>query len=252
MRSIFVVISFLVLLWSCSTDVPAPCADGSGSIDHPCREYLSVNETPQGFLEFFFSGDSLVETDHYNARSEWVATRTEQIRNGRTEVVTQRQANGPTIVSTYHYNEHDSLAAIFHGSVDSTVRYEYGPFGKTLEQIFHQETLVRQRSFRYYEDNGELYRIYELNPSDSVLRYRHFEYFSTGQTRISEFTGANELIGRHVRNFSASGQLLWSTFTDSTGTERQRTDITYDDLGRAMEKSVRSIWQTRSSRYAYQ
>lgn len=239
----------IVLATSCTIDVPAPCGD-EGNLGSICREYRYVNGSPKGYITFARKGDSLAVSDFYNEHSRLVKTVTERFENGQTKVIVEQFPKEPSRVQTWHYNAIDSLWKVVFGANDSVLEVVYEDGKRLREAYFHAGELNRFFDYRYYQDDEKLYRVYVYG-KDSVLQsYRHYEYYSTGQNRISYFTASNILIGRRVYR-SENGLLNSIQFTDSTGIITQRADYVYDSSFNLIERTERQGNQTYKSVFLY-
>jgi len=135
---------------------------------------------------------------------------------------------------------------VVYGANDSVLEITYENGKRLQEAYFHGGELNRFFVYRYYFDDGNLYRIYAYDKDSVQVSYRNFEYFSTGQTRISSFTVDHKLIGREVYN-SQNGLLTFVQFTDSTGTVTERADYIYDAALNLTERTELRAEQTYKS-----
>lgn len=230
-------ILLITAIWlvGCSTDEFIPC-DGDGPQGSLCREYRYYNDSPEGYVEFEYGGDSLIISTIYNTDHRLEKTVVERLENGRTYSIAEQFPNSETHVQTWHYDEMDSLFSIVYGANDSSMQLTFENGKRKFQRYFHGSELNRYFEYRYYQDDGTLYRIYSYSTADSLLGYRSFDYFQiTGQFRASFYTSDNRLIGRKVFN-SQNGLITSSEFTDSTGTVTERSDYIYDASLRLIEK----------------
>ncbi|MFT6211728.1 MAG: antitoxin component YwqK of YwqJK toxin-antitoxin module [Bacteroidia bacterium] len=239
----------LVVFAACSMDELTPCID-DGPEGELCREYRYFNESPEGYVEFKSSGDSVAISDFYNPNSKLVKTITERFENGQIRVVSEQFPNEASRVRTLHYNEIDSLWRVVYGANDSVLEITYENGKRLQDAYFHNGELKRYFLYRYFLDDGKLYRIYAYGADRVQLSYRNFDYFSTGQTRISSFTVDHKLIGREVYN-SQNDLLTFVQFTDSTGTVTERADYIYDAAFNLTEKTEIKAEQTYKSIFLY-
>ena len=188
-------------------------------------------------------GDSLVVSNYYNERTTLVKTVRERFVNGRVTIIAEQYLNEDSKVQTLHYNELDSLDRIVFGANDSVTEISYEQGKRSRMSYLRGGELHRYSEYRYYMDDGKLYRISDFNSEDSLRSYRQFDYFSTGQHRVSYFTSDHHLLGRRV--FSAPNGLLTSVeFRNANGTVTERTDYVYDADFNLLEKSERIADQT--------
>jgi hypothetical protein len=239
----------LVVFAACSTDELAPCID-DGPEGELCREYRYFNESPEGYVEFKLYGDSVATSDFYNQNSKLVKTITERFENGQIRVIAEQFPNEASRIQTFHYNEVDSLSRVVYGANDSVLEITYENGKRLQEAYFHGGELTRYFQYRYFLDDGNLYRIYAYDKDSVQVSYRSFEYFSTGQNRISSFTADHKLIGREVYS-SQNGLLTFVQFTDSTGTVTERADYIYDAAFNLTEKTEIKAEQTYKSIFLY-
>lgn len=233
----------------CSTDELAPCGE-DGMEGELCREYRYFNGNAEGYVTYERDGDTLAISDFYDQHSKLIKTRTEQFEDGQTKVISEQYPNGPSRIQTWHYNAMDSLWRIVFGANDSVLTISYENGKRLREAYFHAGELNRYFDHRYYQDDGKLYRIYAYNKDSVQLSYRNFDYFSTGQKRVSHFTTKHKLIGRRVYR-TENGLLRSIQFTDSTGTVTERADYTYDATFNLTEKTAMKAGLTYKSVFLY-
>lgn len=239
----------VVALTSCSTDPFTPCLE-EGIAGNLCREYRYLNNRAQGYVAYKVNGDSATVSDFYNQNSKLTKTVIERLENGQTKVIAEQYVNKPSRIQTWHYNEIDSLWKVVYGGNDSVMEISYENGKRLRETYYHAGELNRFFQYRYYQDDGKLYRIYAYGKDSVQLSYRNFEYFSTGQNRVSYFTANHKLIGRRVYS-SANGLPQWIEFRDSTGTVTERTDYIYDSSFKLVEKTEIKSKQTYKSVFIY-
>jgi len=243
-------LGFVAIAFSaCSTDGLVLC-EKEGTEGNLCREYRYLNNAPQGYIEFRHEGDSVAISDYFNTSSKLIKTIREHFENERIIVISEQYPNETSRVQTWHYNELDSLDRVVFGANDSVVRIEYEQGKRKREEYFHESELDRYFEYRYYQDDGKLYRIYDYTANDLLLSYRQFDFFSTGQNRISYFTSEHKLTGRRVFN-SQNGLVASVEFTDTTGTVTERADYLYDAAFNLIEKTERRGDQTYKSVFLY-
>lgn len=229
-------ICIVFVLSACETDSLIPC-EGDGPTGEVCREYKYFNHSPTGYVDFTHDGDSLLIIEAYDQQHRLQKTVKEWFVNGSTSVIAEQYPDENTKVQTWHYNELDSLEAIVFGANDSSMHIIYENGKRKTESYIHGDSLVRYFTYRYFQDDGNLYRIYMYNAQDSLLSYRSFEYFSTGQNRVSYFTASNELVGRKVFRFSQNGLISSIEFTNDEGAVTERSDYIYDASFNLIEKT---------------
>ncbi|MCF8461036.1 MAG: hypothetical protein K9G46_09940 [Flavobacteriales bacterium] len=245
-----VLIAFMGIAFSaCSTDGLIPC-DKEGTIGKLCREYRYLNDLPEGYVEFDQQGDSLLISDYYNQNLRLIKTIRHQSENGQTIVISEQYPNEDSRIQTWHYNEIDSLEQIVFGANDSVVQIDYEQGKRYREAYLRGAELNRYFEYRYYQDDGKLYRIYAYTSTDSLLSYSQFDYFSTGQNRVSYFTSDHKLRGRRVYN-SQNGLISSIQFMDTTGTVTERADYIYDAAFNLTEKTERKGELTYKSVFLY-
>jgi len=242
---VFVTIAFT----SCSTDGLVPCKK-EGAEGRLCREYRYFDGSPSGYIEFDYKGDSLVISDYYDSNSKPIKTIRSYFENGRTKIISEQYPNQDSRIQTWHYTNFDSLETIVYGANDSVLEITYANGKRLTETYFHAGVLNRSFQYRYFLDDGKLYRIYAMGADSVQLSYRNFEYFSTGQNRVSHFTADHKLIGRRVFD-SLNGLIKSVEFTDSTGTIAERADYIYDSAFNLIEKTELNSNQTYKSVFLY-
>ncbi|HAP69981.1 MAG TPA: hypothetical protein DCR04_09715 [Flavobacteriales bacterium] len=239
----------LIVIGACSTDELAPCID-DGPEGELCREYRYFNESPEGYVEFKLYGDSVAVSDFYTSGLRLAKTVTEWFENGQTQIISEQFPNEVSRIQTFHYNDIDSLWQVVYGANDSVLEITYENGKRLQEAYFHGGELNRFFVYRYFLDDGNLYRIYAYDKDSVQVSYRNFEYFSTGQNRVSSFTADHKLIGREVYN-SENGLLTFVQFTDSTSAVTERTDYIYDSALNLTERTEARAGQTYKSVFLY-
>ncbi|MDP6907987.1 MAG: hypothetical protein QF371_00705, partial [Flavobacteriales bacterium] len=186
----------VLMICSCQTDVIIPCDNEEGVSGKLCREYLYANDSPIGFKTFEHQQDTVRISYFFDSHSEPQKTLTEKFENGRLYLKIAQFENSETQVETRHYNEMDSLSIILYGANDSSVVIFYEAENRIRQEINHADTLHRYDVYRYYQDDGKLYKISTYDSADELMFYRSFEYFSTGQNRVAFYTPGHRLIGK--------------------------------------------------------
>lgn len=240
----------LLLLSSCTSDGLVPC-DGEGPEGKLCREYRHANGSPVGYVEFEYQGDSVVVSSFFDQNSALQKTVTERFESGRTTVISEQYSDQDSKVQTWHYNGSDSLESIVHGANDSMLQIVYEEGKRKRESYLNAGELNRYLEYRYFQDDGNLYRIYLYNAQDVLLSYRSFEYFNTGHHRVSYFSGDHTLLGRRVYRFSQAGLISSIEFTDSSGTVTEREDYIYDGNLNLIERTETKRGQKYKSVFLY-
>lgn len=246
---LFIFILF-VMVASCTTDPLVPC-EGDGPFGEICREYRYIDGAAIGFVEYEHQADSVLIRRYYSQDSEIQKTLTERYENGRLQVVAAQFPNMETRVESWNYNTLDSLYSIVYGGNDSALVYVYKEGKRDTVKAIHSEELNRYDTYRYYQDDGKLYRLSSYNAQDTLQSYRVYNYFSTGQTRVSFYTSSHQLIGRRVFNFSQLGLITSVEYTDTTGTVTQRSEYIYDGAGKLTEFSETRLGMLEKSLFYY-
>lgn len=248
MKSLLLLL-FSIVLYSCSTDGLVPC-DGDGAEGTVCREYRYSNDLSEGYVEFAHQADTLKIADFFDDGLTLRKTRIERFVNGQTVSITEQFPGTTTRVQTWHYNEMDSLWIIVHGANDSTLEISYDNGKRISERYMSNGELNRSTQYRYYQDDGKLYRRYFYDSADSLIRYETYEYFSSGQRRISFHHADHEPIGRRVFTFSGAGLLISTEFTDADGSVTEREDYTYS-MDKLLERTGIRAGTTTKSVFLY-
>jgi len=208
-----------VLFVGCTSDVLVPCENSNGLSGSLCREYVFEDEQGQGFIEWTYSSDTITVATFFDASSIEQKSVERRYENRMLHVIVESYLNGETNVRSLHYNDMDSLSAIVYGANDSSLQVTYEN-GKRLHEMHVTDgQMIGYSVYRYYQDDGRLYRISTYNSTDSLLSYRQFDYFDTGQQRTSFFTSNHQLQGRRVFRFSQLGLITSTVFTNNEGTE---------------------------------
>lgn len=246
-------IAFLALaLSSCTSDVLLPCSN-DGPPGRTCREYRFHDGDAQGYVEFEYSGDSVVSYI-FDRNSNLVKTIIERSSEERIISVTNQFPDAPSVVGTYHYNELDSLFLIVYGANDSTVNISYEDGKRSVEARVVGTDTIGSKAFRYFQDDGELYRISEYDGSNELITYRNFDYFNTDgvvQYRTSEYTPEHELLGRKLYTFTQLGLISSMEYRLADGTIAESMSYIYDGAGKLTEKNGHRLGTTSKSVYLY-
>jgi hypothetical protein len=242
----------LFLLVGCTPDALIPCNE-DGPAGMLCREYRYFDDAPQGYVEFEYHGDSVV-SNIFNRNSILEKTIIERYDDERIISVTNQFPEEESVVASYHYNELDSLFLIVYGTNDSSVQISYLDGKRSRESRVVDDEVVGYKDFRYFQDDGQLYRISLYNGSDSLLNYRNFDYFNTNgieRYRATEFTAEHQLIGRRLYTFSQNGLISSMEFRLEDGTVAERKDYIYDGAGKLIEETGRFYSSSSKSVYLY-
>lgn len=242
---LFIILGFI----GCSTDGLIPCSEG-GVEGKLCKEYRFLNDAPQGYVSFEHGGDSVLTSRFFNSASQLQKTIVQRFEGGKTSIIAEQWPEKESSVRTYHYNEMDSLAFVYYGANDSVMELSYEDGKRKRVAIFHQGELKRYDEYRYFLDDGKLYRIYSYNDSDSLLSYLSYEYFSSGHVREAHYTADNTFLGRRTFSFAPNGLITSVEFTDSLGQVSGRIDYFYEGL-RLTEKTSSSFGNTSKSEFLY-
>lgn len=219
-----------------------------------CREYRYYNDVPQGFVEFEYLGDSVEISKIFDVHSELEKTVREQFSEGRTTVITEQFPDAPSRVQSWNYNEMDSLSLIVYGANDSSLQVTYTEGKRDRETVLIDDVIVRYRVYRYYQDDGKLYRITEFDGNDSLTFYSNYNYYNSNGnafTRVSRYTSENELVGRRLFTFSQLGLINSMEFRLSDGTVAERKDYIYDGAGKLIEELGERFGNNSKSVYLY-
>ena len=248
-----IIISILFLsLASCTPDVLVPC-DGDGPSGKLCREYRYYEGSAQGYVEFEYEGDSVTST-FYDRGNNLKKTVIERFSEERIASVTNQFPDAPSVVGTYHYNELDSLFLIVYGANDSSVNISYVDGKRFTEHRVAGTDTISTKEFRYFQDNGVLYRISEYDENQYLITYRNFDYFTTGgieQYRTTEYTSDHDLIGRKVYTFTQLGLISSMEYRLTDGTIAESMDYIYDSAGKLTEQSGQRFGNGSKSVYLY-
>lgn len=248
---LFICIS--TILFSCEEDALIPCSDEqpSGKI---CREYRYFNNAPQGFVTFEHEADSLIISTVYNQNSVVRKTIREQYKTGKLVAITEQVPDRPSRVETWHYNELDSLSFIIYGADDSILQIAYEDGKRLRESLLIDDVVTHYTEYRYFEDDGNLYRVSDFDANDSLLSYRNYDYFSGNDGtfyRTSHYSGNYELIGRKRYGFTQLGLISSMEYRLADGTLAESKNYIYDVVGKLIEKTAQRGNNTSKSVYLY-
>lgn len=239
------------LLSGCTSDVLVPCEKDNEPSGRLCREYVFENEQARGFIEWAYFSDSMTVATYFDAASNEQKSVQRRYTNQLLSVVVESYPNGETNVRSFHYNEFDSVSAIVYGANDSSMQVTYQNGKRLRETHVADEQITCYSVYRYYQDDGRLYRISRYSTTDSLLSYRQFDYFDTGQQRTSFFTANHQLLGRRVFRFSPLGLITSAVFTNNGGTETERIEYFYDSSHKLTERTIETPLRKLSSRFIY-
>jgi hypothetical protein len=242
----------LFFLVSCAPDELIPCSE-DGPSGELCREYRYYNDDPQGYVEFEYLGDSVVSS-LYDQHSILQKTIIERFEDGRIISVTSQYPDQGSVVGTYHYNEMDSLFLIVYGANDSSLQISYVDGKRFRETRLIEEVMVGYIEYRYFQDDGKLYRKSLFDANDSLINYRNFDYFNTNgieRYRATEYSAEHELIGRRLFTFSQNGLISSMEYKLADGTVAETMGYLYDSAGKLTEQSGTSYSNTSKSVYLY-
>lgn len=234
-RSVTAILFGCFAIQSCGADELLPCDEDAALLGLLCREYRYENETPVGFVDFVYNKDSIVEQYLYDAQTILRKTVIERYEGGQLQTVAERYQNGLNIVSSYHYLSNDSLECIIFGAADSSTCFTYVNGKRFKEEAYHGPDMVRYSEYRYYPQDGRLFRISRFDGNDSLLSYLDYDYFFGGIIRVDHYLGDHTFIGYEVTDMDVAGNVLSVQYADSSGAARWRLDNTYDADGRLTE-----------------
>ncbi len=248
---IALVSSFILILTSCGVDEIIPCSRDTMHSGKLCREYRYSNGNPVGYVEYSYSGDSTVNRTFFDSNDNLVKSSTERYSNGLLQAKVERLENGTTTVGSYHYLSNDSLECIVFGAADSSHCFSYLNYKRVRLEHFHGASLVRYQEYRYYEDDGRLFRISYFNQDDSLIQYSTYSYYFGGIVRI-DYANPNYVpLGNAVLKFSEEQYLESSQFTDTTGQITNRLECFYDSNNRLSESKEESTLGSSRILYLY-
>ena len=242
---------FMMVFSSCGVDEIIPCSADAMHSGKLCREYRYSNGNPVGYVEYSYSGDTIIDRTFFDNDGNLVKSITERYSNGLLQAKVERLENGTTTVGSYHYLSNDSLECIVFGAVDSSHCLSYLKNKRVRLEHFHGESRVRYQEYRYYEDDGRLFRISYFNQDDSPIQYSTYSYYFGGIVRIDYANSSFEPLGYEVLNFSEEKYLETSQFTDTTGQITNRLDQVYDASNRLSESIEESTFRTSRILFLY-
>lgn len=245
-----VYIAIFLGLTACEADVLLPC-DAQGPTGKACREYRYLEDAAQGFVEFEYEADSTVISKIFNQQSNLVKTIVERFENEQTIIIAEQFPSNETRVQSWHYNTNDSLFQINYGSSDSLLEISYENGKRVREDYYHFGELDRWVDYRYYQDDGKLYRKSFYTSTDSLTDYQNYQYFSTGQYRIARYTPTHQLITNTVYVFSQLGLITSIETTNAEGEVTRDEKYIYDVAGKLIEQNALRFGQSSKSVYLY-
>lgn len=219
-----------------------------------CREYRYYNDEPQGYVDYSYEGDSVVMRSIYDQNHSLEKTVIHRFEGSLLSVITEQFPSRASNVTSFHYNEFDSLQLVVYGANDSSMVISYENGKRLRETTLVNELPTHHTDYRYFQDDGLLYRITERNGSDTILSYRNFDYFSSNQTdfyREKRYTAAHQLIGIKRFSFSQNGLISSMEFRLTNGTVVQSKEYIYDSAGNLTEEIGFDYGNTSKSVYLY-
>ena len=242
----------LFFLVGCTPDELIPCRE-DGPSGKLCREYRYYNDEPQGYVELDYVGDSVVSS-LYDRNSILQKTVIERFDGDRVISITSQYPDQESVVGTYHYNEMDSLFLIVYGANDSTLQISYVDGKRFRETRLIEEVIMYYTEYRYFQDDGKLYRKSLYSANDSLINYRNFDYFNTNgieRYRTTEYSSEHELIGRRLFTFSQNGLISSMEYRLADGTVAASMNYIYAGAGTLIEETGQSYGNTSKSLYLY-
>ena len=159
-----------------------------------------------------------------------------------------------SVVGSYHYNELDSLILIVYGTNDSSVQITYTDGKRFRESRIIDEVVVGYKEYRYFQDDGELYRISLFDENGVLLNYKNFDYFNTNgveRYRATEFMADHQMVGRRLYTFSQLGLISSMEYRLADGTIAESMDYIYDGAGKLTEQNGQRFGNSSKSVYLY-
>ena len=244
------IIFFVFCFAGCTSDVHLPC-ENEGPAGNVCREYRYANGAGVGYAELDYNEQNKIVSNLYDKNSNLIKTIVEHFDNGRTSVIAEQYPDRESVVQSWHYGENDSLSSIYFGVIDSVYKFSFEEGKRVKQEYFVAGGLDRWTALRYYQDDGKLYRKSFYDSTDNLLRYENYEYFSTGQNRVTYYTANHEVLARKVISFSALGLITSSETTNAEGVVTAGENYIYDMAGKLTEQSSFKFDQTLKSVYLY-
>jgi|GEM_PF-995688 len=245
------VLIFVLVFSSCGVDEIIPCSADAMHSGKLCREYRYSNGNPVGYVEYSYSGDTIIDQTFFDNDGNLVKSITERYSNGLLQAKVERLENGTTTVGSYHYLSNDSLECIVFGAADSAQCLSYVNGKRVKVEYFHGESRKRYQEYRYYEDDERLFRITYFNQNDSLIHYRTYDYYFGGIVRIDYANPNHVPLGNAVLKFSEEQYLESSQFTDMTGAMTHQLQNVYDTNKRLSESMEKSTLGTSRILYLY-
>jgi hypothetical protein len=245
------VLIFVLVFSSCGVDEIIPCSADAMHSGKLCREYRYSNGTPVGFVDYSYSGDTIIDRTFFDNDGNLVKSITERYSNGLLQAKVERFETGITIVGSYHYLSNDSLECIVFGPADSSQCLSYVNGKRVKVEYFHGESRKRYQEYRYYEDDERLFRISYFNQDDSLVQYHSYSYYFGGIVRIDYASSSHTPLGYTVLNFSDEQFLETSQFTDTTGQITHRLEQVYNASNRLSESIEESTFGTSRILFMY-
>lgn len=245
-----ILILLTALFASCQTDALLPC-ENEGPVGEICREYRYSDDAAIGYAEFEYETENSITENIYDHHSNLIKTIVEHFEDGKTVIIAEQYPDKESLVQSWHYNEIDSIHQIYFGGIDSLIEFTYENGKRLKDEYFHNGELDRWTSYRYYQDDGKLYRRSFYNAEDSLLRYENYQYFSTGLYRITYYTPSHQVTGRRVVGFSQLGLITSNEFTNALGVVTQNENYIYDVAGKLIERNGFNHSHSTKSVYLY-
>lgn len=252
MRIVLVII-FSTVLFGCSTDEVVPCS-GEGLNGQLCRAYRFYNEDGIGFTEYNYQGDTLVISEIYDTDSRLQKTVVQRLANNQTVAITEQFPAAESRVKTFHYNEIDSLFLVVYGANDSSLVINYENGKRKIEDMVIDSEVMARKEYRYFQDDGELYRISFYLGTDSLLSYQNYDYFTSNgmnQYRVSVYNPDFSLVGRRLFSFTQDGLIKTMEFRLADNQISATDNYIYDGSGMLQELQSQRNGATSKTVYVY-
>lgn len=241
----------LLFMPSCQVDELVPCASNPELSRLLCREYRYVDDNIYGYVEFTYSGDSIIKKEAFDQGAKLIKSTTERYQGGMLQTMAEELDNATVRVTTYHYLSNDSLERIVYGAADSSIYLHYTNGMREKATTYHGSALARYHTYRYHQSDGKLFRISFFDEGDNLLYYHTYEYFYGNRLRIDQYSSQHVHLGYEIIDRMPDGQILSSQFTDTTLRVLQSIENTFDASGLLTETREQTVSGNRKRLFFY-
>jgi hypothetical protein len=243
-----------LFLAACQTDLVIPCNHVEGLAGRVCREFVEVDESPVGTVEYEYDTLNRVRVRAFrNNDNSTQKTLTYEYAESSISAVYESVGNTERRTA-FGYDTQDSLISVAYfsvGQIDSILFIDRIAGKRIAERLEVWDTLVYFQEYRYRQSDGILDRI-SFYASDSVLRFYHrIEFFQDGSERIEKRSKDHLLEEQTVIRRNEAGQITLIEVKNPQAEPISSTSFLYDAEGNITCSEVSQIANFRKTTYLY-